>query len=177
MPTRFVFPNAPVQPVTINGGMKIRAWYDIYLPNLVQHEDDQGIRHSEAAVNRLIDREIARGIPSSKIVLAGFSQGCAITLFTGIRTSHKLAGMMGLSGYLPLLGASDRERSAANNDTPFFIAHGLFDPVVTIDRAMAAQQKLSSMGYKVQWQTYPMPHSVCPQEINDISVFLQKVLA
>jgi phospholipase/carboxylesterase len=177
MPTRFVFPNAMVQPVTINGGMHMRAWYDIFVPNIVPREDDAGIRRSEAAVNRLIEREIARGIPSSKIVLAGFSQGCAITLHTGIRTKHKLAGFMGLSGYLPILAAADREHNDVNEQTPIFLAHGLFDPVVTIDRAQAAQQKLTQLGYQVQWQTYPMPHSVCPQEIHDISVFLQKVLA
>ena len=177
MPTRFVFPNAPVQPVTINGGMHMRAWYDIFLPNIIPREDDTGIRQTETAINRLIEREIARGIPSTRIVLAGFSQGCAITLHTGIRTTHKLAGLMGLSGYLPLLAAADSEHSGANNQTPIFLAHGLFDPVVTIDRAQAAQQKLTKMGYQVQWETYPMPHSVCPQEIHDISVFLQKALA
>lgn len=177
MPTRFVFPNAVVRPVTINGGMSMRAWYDIYVPNLILREDEAGIRQSETEINKLIDREIQRGVPSTKIVLAGFSQGCAMTLHTGIRTHRKLAGLMGLSGYLPLLGMSDKDRSNINDRTPIFLAHGLYDPVVTLDRAEISRQKLQQMGYRLQWHTYPMLHSVCPQEINDISRFLQSVLS
>ena len=173
---RFVFPHAPVQPVTINGGMAMRSWYDILVPNLVRVEDEKGIRQSEQAVDALIQREVARGIPTENIVLAGFSQGCAMTLHTGLRAPYKLAGLMGLSGYLPLIDMVDQDRHSANTNTPIFMAHGSFDPVVALERAQASHQKLSSLGYQVQWHTYPMQHSVCPDEISDMSEFLNKVL-
>jgi phospholipase/carboxylesterase len=162
---RFVFPHATIQPVTINGGMAMRSWYDILTPNLVKREDEVGIRVSEQAVQALIARENARGVPSSRIVLAGFSQGCAMTLHTGIRLKEKLAGLMGLSGYLPLIDMAAHERHP-----------GTHDPVVTLERAEASRAKLVELGYAVQWHTYPMPHSVCAQEIDDISIFLQSVL-
>lgn len=173
---RFVFPHATVQPVTINGGMAMRSWYDILTPNLVKREDEQGIRASERAIQALIARENARGIPCERIVLAGFSQGCAMTLHTGLRLPEKLAGLMGLSGYLPLLDMADHERHAANQDTPIFLAHGTHDPVVTLERAQASRAKLTALGYPVEWHTYPMQHSVCAEEIHDISRFLQSVL-
>ncbi len=173
---RFIFPHAPVQPVTINGGMAMRAWYDILVPNLVRIEDEKGIRQSEKNVDALIQREVARGIPTENIVLAGFSQGCAMTLHTGLRTPYKLAGLMALSGYLPLMDMADKDRHSANAHTPVFMAHGSFDPVVVIARAEASHQKLTSLGYSVQWHTYPMQHSVCPEEIRDMSAFLNKVL-
>lgn len=173
---RFVFPHATIQPVTINGGMAMRSWYDILTPNLVKREDETGIRASEQAIHALIARENARGVPSSRIVLAGFSQGCAMTLHTGIRFKEKLAGLMGLSGYLPLIDMAAQERHSANAATPIFLAHGTHDPVVTIERAEASRAKLLDLGYQVQWHTYPMPHSVCAQEIDDISKFLQSVL-
>ena len=173
---RFVFPHATIQPVTINGGMAMRSWYDILTPNLVKREDETGIRVSEQAIQALIARENARGIPSSRIVLAGFSQGCAMTLHTGIRFKEKLAGLMGLSGYLPLIDMAAHEREQANAATPIFLAHGTHDPVVTLERAEASRAKLVDLGYQVQWHTYPMPHSVCAQEIDDISSFLQSVL-
>jgi phospholipase/carboxylesterase len=173
---RFVFPHASIQPVTINGGMAMRSWYDILTPNLVKREDEVGIRVSEQAVQALIARENARGVPSSRIVLAGFSQGCAMTLHTGIRFREKLAGLMGLSGYLPLIDMAAQERHPANANTPIFLAHGTHDPVVTLERAEASRAKLVDLGYVVQWHTYPMPHSVCAQEIDDISNFLQSVL-
>ena len=173
---RFIFPHATIQPVTINGGMAMRSWYDILTPNLVKREDATGIRISEQAIQALIARENARGIPSSRIVLAGFSQGCAMTLHTGIRFKEKLAGLMGLSGYLPLIDMAVHEREPANAATPIFLAHGTHDPVVTLERAEASRAKLVDLGYQVQWHTYPMPHSVCAQEINDISSFLQSVL-
>ncbi len=173
---RFVFPHATIQPVTINGGMAMRSWYDILTPNLVKREDEQGIRVSERAIQALIARENARGIPTERIVLAGFSQGCAMTLHTGIRLTSKLAGLMGLSGYLPLIDMADTERHSANADTPIFLAHGTQDPVVSLERAEASRAKLVALGYPVQWHTYPMQHSVCPQEIHDISRFLQSVL-
>jgi phospholipase/carboxylesterase len=173
---RFVFPHATIQPVTINGGMAMRSWYDILTPNLVKREDEQGIRDSERAIQALIARENARGIPTERIVLAGFSQGCAMTLHTGLRSPFKLAGLMGLSGYLPLIDMADSERQPANADTPIFLAHGTHDPVVTLERAEASRVKLAALGYAVQWHTYPMQHSVCPEEIHDISRFLQSVL-
>ena len=173
---RFVFPHATIQPVTINGGMAMRSWYDILTPNLVKREDEAGIRMSEQAIQALIARENARGVPTSRIVLAGFSQGCAMTLHTGIRLKEKLAGLMGLSGYLPLIDMAAQERHSANATTPIFLAHGTHDPVVTLERAEASRAKLAELGYSVQWHTYPMPHSVCAQEIDDISSFLQSVL-
>jgi phospholipase/carboxylesterase len=173
---RFIFPHATIQPVTINGGMAMRSWYDILTPQLVKREDETGIRISEQAIQALIARENARGIPSSRIVLAGFSQGCAMTLHTGIRFKEKLAGLMGLSGYLPLIDMAAHERVPANAATPIFLAHGTHDPVVTLERAEASRAKLVDLGYPVQWHTYPMPHSVCAQEIDDISSFLQSVL-
>jgi phospholipase/carboxylesterase len=173
---RFVFPHATIQPVTINGGMAMRSWYDILTPNLVKREDETGIRISEQAIQALIARENARGIPSSRIMLAGFSQGCAMTLHTGIRFKEKLAGLMGLSGYLPLIDMAAQEREPVNAATPIFLAHGTHDPVVTLERAEASRAKLVDLGYQVQWRTYPMPHSVCAQEIDDISSFLQSVL-
>ncbi|WP_442595786.1 alpha/beta hydrolase [Parapusillimonas sp. JC17] len=173
---RFVFPHASVRPVTINNGMSMRAWYDIYQPAPTPREDDQGLRASEQAVRALIARENERGIPTANIVLAGFSQGCAMTLQTGLRLEEKLAGMIGLSGYLPLARVISTERHAANQQTPIFLAHGTMDPVVTIDRAQASRQALQDMGYPVEWKTYPMPHSVCQEEIADIAAFLRKVL-
>lgn len=173
---RFIFPHAPVQPVTINGGMAMRSWYDILVTDLVRQEDAAGIRQSEVAVRALIARENARGIPTSRIVLAGFSQGCAMTLHTGLRLEEKLAGMIGLSGYLPLLETAATERHGANARTPIFLAHGTFDPVVALPRAQASLAHLQSLGYDVQWHTYPMPHSVCAPEISDIAAFLRTVL-
>ena len=173
---RFVFPHAPVQPVTINGGMAMRAWYDILVPNLVRIEDEKGIRKSEQDIDALIQREVARGIPTENIVLAGFSQGCAMTLHMGLRAPYKLAGLMALSGYLPLVDMADQERHAANAQTPIFMAHGSFDPVVALERAEASLQKFVSLGYAVQWHAYPMQHSVCPEEIRDMAGFLETVL-
>jgi phospholipase/carboxylesterase len=176
-PIRFVFPHAPVRPVTLNGGMAMRAWYDILTVDLARREDAEGIRASERAVRALIARENARGIPSERIVLAGFSQGCAMTLHTGPRLPEKLAGLIGLSGYLPLAGQFEAERQAANARTPIFLAHGLFDPVVALARGEASRDKLLELGYDARWHAYPMPHAVLPQEIADIRKFLGVVLA
>jgi phospholipase/carboxylesterase len=173
---RFVFPHASVRPVTINNGMSMRAWYDIFAPDLVRREDEQGLRESQAAIEALIARENARGIPSENIVLAGFSQGCAMTLQTGLRLEQKLAGLIGLSGYLPLADKLENEHSAANLKTPIFLAHGVQDPVVVLARAQATHRKLLDMGYSVEWKTYDMPHSVCMEEVADIAEFLRKVL-
>lgn len=174
---RFVFPHAPIQPVTINGGMAMRSWYDIVGADLIRREDEAGIRASQARVEALIAREIERGLASEHIVLAGFSQGCAMTLFTGLRHSAPLAGLMGLSGYLPVADKLEQERSPANQKTPIFLAHGTQDPVVPLERAQASRLALEQAGYSVEWHTYPMPHSVHPQEIADIAAFLERVLA
>lgn len=174
---RFVFPHAPVRPVTINNGMSMRAWYDIFFPDLVRREDEAGLRASQQAIEALIARENERGIPSENIVLAGFSQGCAMALQAGLRQDRKLAGLMGLSGYLPLASTTAAERHPANQHTPIFLAHGTMDPVVVLPRAEASHQALLELGYQVDWKTYPMQHSVCLEEIADISAFLNKVLA
>ena len=173
---RFVFPHASVRPVTINNGMSMRAWYDIFTPDLARREDEQGLRESQAAIEALIARENARGIPSENIVLAGFSQGCAMTLQTGLRLEQKLAGLIGLSGYLPLADTLEKEHSPVNLKTPIFLAHGVQDPVVVLSRAQGTHRKLLDMGYSVEWKTYNMPHSVCMEEVADIAQFLRKAL-
>ena len=175
-PIRFVFPHAPVMPVTINNGFEMPAWYDIFAPDLVRREDAAGIGRSVLAIEALIAHEVARGIPARRIVLAGFSQGCAMTLHAGLRHPERLAGLVALSGYLPLADSLAAERHPANFGTPIFMAHGTADPVVVLPRAQEARAVLEKLGYQVQWRTYPMPHSVHPDEIADISAFLQQVL-
>lgn len=174
---RFVFPHAPIQPVTINNGMPMRAWYDIRNTDLANREDAQGLRKSQHAIQALIARENARGIATRHIVLAGFSQGCAMTLQTGLRLEEPLAGLVGLSGYLPLAASLADEANPANQKTPIFLAHGTHDPVVPLQRALDSCKQLIDQGYDVSWKTYPMPHSVCGPEIQDVSAFLQRVLA
>jgi len=174
--TRFIFPHAPVRPVTINNGMAMRAWYDILTPALIRDEDEAGILASEQMIGDLIKRENDRGIATDKIVLAGFSQGCAMTLHTGLRYPQALAGLIGLSGYLPLADRAAPHWHAANQQTPILIAHGTHDPVVALDRGQNTERLLVSHGYNVQWHTYPMPHSVCPEEVRDIAQFLKAVL-
>ena len=174
---RYVFPNAPEMPVTINNGYVMRAWYDIREGDLTQREDEAGLRRSQQAIDALIEREIARGIPAHRIVLMGFSQGCAMTLLTGLRQSHRLAGLVGLSGYLPLAATTEAERNPANQHTPIFLPHGTEDPVVPLQRAIASRDQLQALGCQVDWHEYPMPHSVCPDEVADIDAFLKRVLA
>ncbi len=173
-PIRFVFPHAPTRPVTINNGYMMRAWYDILGPG--RPEDEAGLRASQRAVETLIEREGSRGIAASRIVLAGFSQGCAITLQTGLRHPQSLAGLLCLSGYVPLNGVLAAERQAANQHTPIFQAHGRGDPMITIDRAEQSRDLLRAMGYPVEWHEYAMPHAVCPQEIDDIGHWLRQTL-
>jgi len=176
-PVRFVFPNAPVMPVTINGGYQMPAWYDIYGPNLVQREDEAGLRRSQASIEALIEKEKSRGIAANRIVVAGFSQGCAMALMTGLRHAEKLAGIVGLSGYLPLAATLAAERHAANHGTPIFLAHGSADPVVVLPRATATRDALQALGYNVDWHEYSMAHSVCMEEIADLNAWLLRVLA
>ena len=175
--TRFIFPHAPVRPVTINGGMAMRAWYDILTPALVREEDEAGILQSEQMIADLIKRENSRGVATGNIVLAGFSQGCAMTLHTGLRYPETLAGLIGLSGYLPLADRAAPNWHDANQNTPIFLAHGTQDPVVQLERGQSTERLLISHGYNVQWHTYPMPHSVCPEEVQDIALFLRGLLA
>lgn len=176
IPIRFIFPHAPVMPITINGGMPMRAWYDLYMMDLVRYEDEKGLRESQQLVNALIARENARGIPTENIVLAGFSQGCAMTLQTALRLEEKLAGMVCLSGYLPLASQVEAERHNANQNTPILMAHGSQDPVVPIIRAEESRDLLTELGYDIEWHTYPMPHAVCAEEVQAIGAFLQRVL-
>ena len=173
---RFVFPHAETMPVTINNGYVMRAWYDILGMDLVRREDEVGLRKSQQQIEQLIAREIERGIPAERIILAGFSQGCAMTLQTGLRYSKKLAGMLCLSGYLPLADKLPAERSDANFSTPIFMAHGRVDPVVHIARAETSRDFLKSLGYAIEWKDYSMPHSVCEEEIDDIGQVITRWL-
>ena len=175
-PIRFVFPHAPMQPVTINAGMVMRAWYDIS-DAAIRREDERGVRASQALVEALIEREKRRGTPAKQLVLAGFSQGGAIALQTGLRHPERIAGIMALSCYLPLADALAREASPANRDVPIFMAHGSQDPIVIPERARRSRDALEGLGYAVEWHEYRMPHSVCPEEIGHISAWLRRVLA
>lgn len=176
-PVRFLFPNAPVMPVTINGGYQMPAWYDILGANLTAGQDEKGMRQTQAAVNKLIERETSRGMPANRIVVAGFSQGCAMALMAGLRYPERLAGIMGLSGYLPLAHTLAAERSAANAGLPVFLAHGKRDGVVPLAAATATRDALTAQGYPVDWHAYDMEHSVCMEEIADMNQWLLGVLA
>jgi phospholipase/carboxylesterase len=176
-PVRYLFPRAPVRPVTINGGHAMRAWYDILGTDLAKREDTAGLRESIDAVHALLLREVARGVPAHRIVLAGFSQGCAITLGAGLRFKERLAGLAGLSGYMPLADSLTAERNAANATTPVFLGHGTRDGVVSLARGSAAREQLLALGQPVQWQQYPMEHSVCMEEVQHLQAWLLKVLA
>jgi phospholipase/carboxylesterase len=175
-PIRFIFPHAPSIPVTLNNGYVMPAWYDIKGTQLERIEDDAGIRKSALQLEALIADQVAQGIPASRIVLAGFSQGCAMVLHTGLRHPQKLAGIIALSGYLPLANSVALERTNANQDTPIFMAHGTMDPMIVLSRAEASRDALAALGCKLQWHTYQMPHSVHPREIADIAAFLKSVL-
>ena len=173
---RFIFPSAPSMPVTVNGGYVMPAWYDIVGRNLMDQEDGEGIKRSAKSVIELIEREVQRGIAYQNIVLAGFSQGCAMALYIGLRLPHQLAGILALSGYLPLAMSLKLEKHSANQSTPIFMAHGTYDPVVALDRAQASYALLEKSGYQIDWNEYPMEHSVNHEELSDISRFLQTVL-
>lgn len=174
---RFVFPHAKTMPVTINGGYVMRSWYDILGTELTRREDEGGLRSSQLAVEALIAREKSRGIPASRIILAGFSQGCAMTLQTGLRHPEKLAGMMCLSGYLPLAGHVAAERTEQSLQVPVFMAHGTQDPVVPFARAEESRKVLESLGYQVEWHAYQMQHTLCLEEVQDIAKWIRKVVA
>ncbi|MEO7392537.1 MAG: carboxylesterase [Ramlibacter sp.] len=174
-PVRFVFPHAPIIPVTINNGYRMRAWYDILGMDLVRREDDAGLRGSIVHVEELITREKERGIPAHRIVLAGFSQGCAMVLLAGLRHKERLAGIAGLSGYLPLAQSTAAERTDANTLTPIFMGHGQHDNVIDIERARTSYDVLRTLGYSVEWHEYAMAHSVNMEEIADLNRWLLKV--
>ena len=176
-PVRYIFPRAPVRPVTINNGYPMRAWYDILAADLVRREDEAGLRESMAAVHRLIAAEVVRGVPARRIVLAGFSQGCAITLGAGVRCTERLAGLAGLSGYMPLADTTAAERHSANRDTPVFMAHGRNDGVVPMARGTAGRDLLQGLGQPLEWHDYPMEHSVCIEEVQALQHWLLRVLA
>ena len=173
---RFVFPHAPMRPVTINGGYVMRAWYDIRDDGGVRREDPAGVRASQKSIEALFEREKARGVPSRAIVLAGFSQGGAMALHTSLRQGERLAGVMALSCSLPLADALAAEAGPANRDVPIFMAHGTHDPMIPMARAVRAREILTGLGYRLEWHEYPMPHSVCLEEIRDISAWLTTVL-
>ncbi|HEY8097887.1 MAG TPA: carboxylesterase [Methylobacter sp.] len=171
----FIFPNAPIQPVTINGGMSMRSWYDILEMSLERRVDIDGIYQSAGLIEPLIQQEIDKGIVSTNIVLAGFSQGGVIALHAGLRHSQALAGIVALSTYLPTVEQLKAERSVANNATPIFMAHGILDPVVAVESGKDACDTLKSMGYEVEWHDYLMEHSLCVEEIEHVSAFMNSI--
>src|SRR6267143_1754555 len=172
---RFVFPHAPVRPVTINGGMRMRAWYDI-TDGANRLEDERGVRASQVLIEALIGREKERGTKAGRLVLAGFSQGGAIALHTGLRHPERIAGIMALSAYVPVGEKLSAEASTANRGVPIFMGHGSDDPIIQLVRAEQSRNLLKSLGYPVEWHEYAMPHSVCPEELADIGAWLGKVL-
>jgi phospholipase/carboxylesterase len=177
--TRFVFPHALERPVTINNGIVMRAWYDVSFGDLEgnsRRADERGVRESQAQIGALIEREMKRGVVAAKIVLAGFSQGGAIALHTGLRYPEKLAGVMALSTYLPLANSLALEAAAANKATPIFMAHGTFDPVVPLVMGAGSMTLMAGLGYRVEWKQYSMQHAVCAEEIEDIGEWLRRVL-
>jgi phospholipase/carboxylesterase len=173
---RFIFPHAKTMPVTVNNGYVMRAWYDITGAELTRREDEGGLRASQQDIEAFIEREKARGIPASRIVLAGFSQGCAMAIQTGLRHPEPLAGLLCLSGYVPLSAKLATERTEASKSTPIFMAHGRYDNVVPFNRAEASRDLLVSLGYQLEWHEYAMQHSLCLEEVEHISAWLKKVL-
>ncbi len=173
---RFVFPHAPMRPVTVNGGFVMRAWYDIVYQDLALKEDEPGLRQSQKSIEELIAREESRGVPANRIVIAGFSQGGVISLQTGLRQPKRLAGVMSLSAYLPLASTIGKERNAANYDMPIFLGHGTADNIVPLPLGTASRDQLLKLGYDVDWHQYSMPHSVCAEELEDIGAWLARVL-
>ena len=173
---RFIFPHAPMRPVTINNGMVMRAWYDIKMTDLVRKEDEAGLRASQAECEKLIANEVARGIPPHRIVLAGFSQGGAIALQTGLRHKARLAGLMVLSSYLPIASTVASEVSAASKAVPVFMAHGTHDPMIALTRATASRDQLTQLGCNIEWKQYPMEHSLVMEEVRDMRDWLGRVL-
>ena len=173
--TRFIFPHAPHQPITMNNGYEMRAWYDLYGLTLQTKQDEAGMRTMQHEIESLIEAEQAQGIPADKIVLAGFSQGGAMAFFTGLRYPKKLAGILALSTYVSLKEKLADEAHSANKDIPIFMAHGSFDSIITLDTCLVSRRLLEDLDYRIEWHEYPMPHSVCSEEIEDIAHFLKQV--
>ena len=173
---RFVFPHAPLRPVTINQGHVMRAWYDVRALAGVRREDEAGVRQSARQVEALIARERQRGIAPGRLVLAGFSQGGAMALHVGLRHPDRLAGILALSCYLPLAGALAAEASPANRDVPIFWAHGAHDPMLPLALAEQGREQVSALGYRIDWHQYPIPHSVSAEELADVARWLGRVL-
>ena len=173
---RFVFPNAPVRPVTINAGHSMRAWFDVAGFDRRSPQDERGIRESHAAIAALVERERERGVEAARILVAGFSQGGAMALFSGLRFPERLGGVVALSTYLPLAGALHAEAHAANAGLPVFMAHGTFDPIVPMVLGEESRDALQARGYAVEWHAYPMPHSVSAEAVADLRRFLLSVL-
>jgi len=173
--TRFIFPHAPHQPITMNNGYEMRAWYDLYGLTLQTKQDEAGMRAMQQEIELSIEAEQAQGIPADKIVLAGFSQGGAMAFFTGLRYPKKLAGILALSTYVSLKEKLADEAHKANKDTPIFMAHGSFDSIITLDTCLVSRRLLEDLDYRIEWHEYPMPHSVCSEEIEDIARFLKQV--
>ncbi len=173
--TRFIFPHAPQRPVTCNNGFVMPAWYDIFEIRAGARQDEDGLRESAQQISELIEREHQSGVEYQRICLAGFSQGGAVALYTGLRYQHRLAGIMGLSTYLPVHGATQTEANSANQQTPIFLAHGDYDQVVPLELGSLSKDYLVNQGYTVSWQTYPMAHSLMPEEITDISQWFEQV--
>ena len=171
-PLRFVFPHAPVRPITINGGMAMRAWYDISGLEIAQRQDEAGIRDSIGLLGELIEREVGSGIDSRNVFLAGFSQGGAIVLSGGLRCPRRLGGIIALSTYLPIAERTDDEASPANRDVPIFMAHGMLDPTISHALGEMSRDYLAQRGYAIDWHAYPMAHSVCAEEIADLRRWL-----
>ena len=173
---RFVFPHAPVRPVTINGGMAMRAWYDIAGTDLDRRADEEGVRESAGIARALVDEQIARGLAPERVVLAGFSQGGAIALYAGLRFPFRIAGILALSTYLPAPGSLATQAHDANRDVPIFLAHGSQDPVIALALSERSRAALAALGYVVEVHTYPMPHSVCAEEVRDVANWLHRCL-
>jgi phospholipase/carboxylesterase len=174
---RFIFPQAPDRAITINGGMRMPGWYDIKGMSIEDKQDAVGMRESQATVEGLIDQQIAMGVPSENIILAGFSQGGAVTYFTGVRSKNKLAGLLTMSTYLPFEGNTSKERSSENLEIPIFASHGTHDPVVPISLGQSSVEHLTKLGYSVQWKTYPMEHQVIMDQIQEIGAWINSVFA
>ena len=173
LPLRFIFPQAPARAITINNGQVMPGWYDISMAELHRKPDEAGVRQSQASIDQLVAREIGRGIAAEKIILAGFSQGGAIALQVGLRHRESLGGILALSTYLTLEDSLAAEATIANTNIPILMAHGTQDPLIPLSLALASRAKMEARGYKVDWHEYPMPHSVCMEEIEDIGVWIQ----
>jgi phospholipase/carboxylesterase len=174
LPLRFIFPQAPMRPITINNGHVMPGWYDISMQDIARKPDESGVRESQTAIDQLIERELTRGVASDKIILAGFSQGGAIALQCGLRNKHELGGIMALSTYLTLADSLAKEKTIANANIPILMAHGTQDPIVPLALAKSSRDVLAQQNYQVEWREYPMQHSVCADEVEVIAAWLQK---